>query len=375
MRTIEELDVNVRTKKDIYAYPSVVLWGAGFAYEDCITSIGKEHIKAVFDNDSTKWGKVIGGFEIKSPVTDWGCYVDNNTAIVISTNGYVYEIAENIVEKHPEVNKAQLFSNSNNVVEQFRYKPEAIAQNLDKIMRIKDLFCDQASKTYYINFLKACLSRNPFYFKDNPNCTKAYEYETDCCRVGLQGGEVILDCGAYNGDTARIFMEKTNNNCEIYCFEPVVENYKELRDWIEKEKLTNIHAIHSGVGKEKKIDYVYSTEEKTTKAAVGSNRFGSSIPVRSEIQVDTLDNMAEGLNVSYIKMDIEGAEMDALHGARKIIASQFPQMLISGYHKIEDMWEIPEFVLSIHPDYKMFLAHQPHAPYEPEFIFRQRDER
>ncbi len=184
-----------------------------------------------------------------------------------------------------------------------------------------------------------------------------------------------MDCGAYNGDTARLFLELTGNDCEIYCFEPVSENYHEMDAWIRQEGITNVHAVHVGVGKGKYTDKVYSTEEKTTKGAVGVNRFHSESPVVTEIQVDSLDNMMGEQHVDYIKMDIEGAEMDALRGGERLIRRDCPQMLVSAYHKITDMWEVPEFVLGISPNYQMFLGHQPHAPYEPEFLFVPKEER
>ncbi|MBD5545746.1 MAG: FkbM family methyltransferase [Lachnospiraceae bacterium] len=360
--------MKVRTLEDVYNFSSIVLWGAGFAYEDTIELIGRGKITAVFDNDQEKWGKTICGFPIKSPVTDLEEYVTRDTAVIISTNGYQYEIATDLV-KNKGIKENQIFCNSNKIVEKWRYCPEIIQKHDARIQKVYDKLADQESKEYYINFLKACLTRNPFYYKDNPRCVNSYEYKTELARLGLHGGEVILDCGAFNGDTARLFRKLTNNNCEVYCFEPVTENYNEMTEWIRRESIENVHAIHVGVGKEKHMDKVYSTEEKTTKGAVGTNRFNSKSPVVSEIQVDSLDNMLGEKKVDYIKMDIEGAEMDALRGGEKIIEKNHPQMLISAYHKIADMWEVPEFVLSIHPDYQLFLGHQPHAPYEPEFLF------
>jgi FkbM family methyltransferase len=368
MKSSEKLNVRIRTKEDIFSFENIVLWGAGFALEDCIESIGRENIDAVFDNDRSKWGTVICGFEIKSSETDIEKYIHQNTAVLISTNGYEYEIAKDLMETKG-LKEIQLFSNSNCVVEEFRYLPETIDHHVDEILKISERFSDEDSKKYYINFIKACLSRNPIYFSNNPSSTEGYEYNTNLGKVGFHGGAVILDCGAFNGDTARIFMGKTNNDCEVYCFEPVVENYLELQAWIDGEQLTNIHAIHSGVGDSTYIDKVYSTETKTTKAAVGNNRFQAETPVVSDIQVDSIDNMIQGKKVDYIKMDIEGAEMAALRGAKKTIEKYAPQLLISGYHKVTDMWEIPKFVLGINPNYKMFLGHQQHAPYEPEFIF------
>lgn len=361
-------NIEVRRLEDIYKFSSIVLWGAGFAYEDTVVLIGRENITAVFDNNPEKWGRDICGFQIKSPKEDLKNCITEDTAVIISTNGYQYEIAVDLI-KNKGIRKKQIFCNSNKIVEKWRYRPEIILGHLEQIKKVYEKLADQESKTYYINFLMACMTRNPFFYKDNPRSIDSYYYDSEIAKIGLHGGEVILDCGAFNGDTARIFRRITNNNCEIYCFEPVLENFNELAEWIEKEKVKGVHAVHVGIGKEKYKDKVYSTEAKTTKGAVGINRFNSICPIINEIQVDSLDNMLGDKRVDYIKMDIEGAEMDALRGGIRVIKRNHPQMLISAYHKIADMWEVPEIVLGIHPDYHMFLGHQPHAPYEPEFIF------
>ena len=64
-----------------------------------------------------------------------------------------------------------------------------------------------------------------------------------------------------------------------------------------------------------------------------------------------------GRKVTFLKMDIEGSELAALRGAERIIREQRPKLAICVYHKPEDMWEIPSFILSCHPDYKLYLRH------------------
>ena len=61
--------------------------------------------------------------------------------------------------------------------------------------------------------------------------------------------------------------------------------------------------------------------------------------------------------VTFIKMDIEGAELRALHGAQLHIKEFKPKLAISVYHKMADLYEIPQFLHSIHPDYKFYLRH------------------
>ena len=128
-------NVKIRTLEDVYKFDSIVLWGAGFAYEDTIALIGREKIDAVFDNNREKWGKIICGFQVKSPETDLKNYITKETAIVISTNGYQYEIASDLV-KNRGMDERQIFCNSNKIVEKWRYKPGKIRENLERVQEI-----------------------------------------------------------------------------------------------------------------------------------------------------------------------------------------------------------------------------------------------
>lgn len=75
------------------------------------------------------------------------------------------------------------------------------------------------------------------------------------------------------------------------------------------------------------------------------------------IDARKLDDVLQGKKVTFIKMDIEGAELAALRGAEKIIREQRPKLAICVYHKPEDIWEIPSLILSYNPDYRLYLRH------------------
>jgi hypothetical protein len=75
-----------------------------------------------------------------------------------------------------------------------------------------------------------------------------------------------------------------------------------------------------------------------------------------KVYVDSIDNLCKQ-PVSYIKMDVEGSEYEALKGARKMISSYTPKLAVCVYHKQEDIWEIPKLIHELNPSYRMYFRH------------------
>ena len=87
-----------------------------------------------------------------------------------------------------------------------------------------------------------------------------------------------------------------------------------------------------------------------------------------EVEICTLDKLFESLSkIDYIKMDIEGQEVQALCGAANILKNKAPKLMISGYHKLSDFWEIPCIIKQINPRYKIYVAHAPGVSMEVEY--------
>ena len=361
-------NIKQRSLEDIKSFDYLVLWGAGFAFEATVELLDKANVKYAFDSNPSKWGKTVSGIEIRSPYEDFKKLELDKTAFMISTNGYQYEIASMLVDTWG-VKKGNIFCNSNEITEKWRYRPEWIYENLDTISDVYNLLEDDESKRYYIDFLKACITRDPFFYRENPKSHQgSYDYKCDKDVFGVFSGDTIIDCGAFDGDTAKFFIQRTGGNCKVFCFEPVVENYNAMVSWIDEQSIGNVIAYNAGVGSKDGVAKVYSTEEKTTMGAVGYNRFGAKKPVISEVPVKALDDIINE-RVDFIKIDIEGAEMEALLGAKRTIENNKPRMLLSAYHKTTDMWEIPYLIREINSNYKIYLGHQEHAPYEPEFLY------
>lgn len=108
---------------------------------------------------------------------------------------------------------------------------------------------------------------------------------------------------------------------------------------------------------------VYNKKEKLEFARDNGTEKVSGKVVETEdkndeyIQADLIDHVLENVKIDMITMDIEGAEIKALQGAKERISKCKPQLAISAYHAIEHLWEIPLLIKEINSDYHIFFRH------------------
>lgn len=170
--------------------------------------------------------------------------------------------------------------------------------------------------------------------------------------IFLENDEVFLDCGAFDGDTIEIFkqqMKLANKTYhKIYGFEPDKENFKKL----QMNCADDARIIPLNMGVFDTRDTLSFSSDKGGGSRV--NETGNT-----SIEVDKIDNLIpKDIKVSFIKMDLEGVEMQALIGAKDIITKYKPKLAIAVYHKIDDLIEIPKYIKSLVPEYKFYLRAQ-----------------
>ena len=160
--------------------------------------------------------------------------------------------------------------------------------------------------------------------------------------------EIVVDAGCYDGATALRFLEWGKGKVKhIYSFEfdplNAVKCEENLKPYADK-----ITLIKKGTWD--KDEAVYTLAE----GGVGSG-VRSKGNVRAELTA--IDNVVKDEPVTFIKMDVEGAELKSLIGAKNTIIKNHPRLAICIYHKPEDICEIPEYILSLVPEYKFYLRH------------------
>lgn len=151
--------------------------------------------------------------------------------------------------------------------------------------------------------------------------------------------------------TSYIFSRKCPNFKKILAFEPDNFKMEKVKNTFSQADITCFELFEVGLW-HKKETLRFSND-------LGINGMSSTISESGDVIVecDTLDNLAEDKNVTFIKMDIEGSELNALKGAENIIKKNKPKLAISIYHKNEDIIELPIYIKSLVPEYKFYLRH------------------
>ncbi|WP_337199574.1 FkbM family methyltransferase [Campylobacter molothri] len=159
----------------------------------------------------------------------------------------------------------------------------------------------------------------------------------------------IIDVGGFIGDSAIIFeREFTNKN--IYSFEASKKNYNLMLDTLRLNDSKRIIPVNLALGAENKIENI-----NFSGSCSSIDLSDCPLEVCSEaIEITTLDSYIEkfGIEVGFIKVDIEGYEQEFLKGALNTIKTQKPAMLISIYHKVDDFFDIKPFIESLNLGYK-----------------------
>lgn len=226
---------------------------------------------------------------------------------------------------------------------------ETFRTNREKIEQVYNILSDNLSKyiykslfDIYINGNIGILSRTKGDCQYFPN--EGINDEIEEFRLSEKEG--FVDCGAYDGDTIRSFKIRTNDKFKkIWAFEPDADNFVRLVDYVEKEQDKRIEVINGGVYSQN-TDMFFRGNCSTTSALAQTGE--------EKVRVYQLDSIIDE-PVTYIKMDIEGSEKEALSGAKRIIAEYKPKLAICIYHKIEDFWEIPLLIKMLNPDYKIYI--------------------
>lgn len=162
----------------------------------------------------------------------------------------------------------------------------------------------------------------------------------------IEEGDVVVDAGAFIGDSLPYFSKKVGKTGKVYAFEPLEANYRRLLRFIRYAMLNNVHPYKIALWNEKITLPFYLSEYSNAGSLLSEFRkVGSE---HEQVQADALDNIINDVN--YIWMNIEGSEVDALKGAEDLLMGNDVRLLIS-CHRVTDNYDTVGDVREILDDY------------------------
>lgn len=248
-----------------------------------------------------------------------------------------------------------LDKNQNNY-EEIEWKSEALYNHINDFEWLYHHLADYRSKKLLYSVLN-----NWFSYDFNTTAkTKEYLFDDyfDLDLVKCNSDEVIVDLGAYTGDTVLSYIHNYGENSykKIYCYEITPNTFEVLKENLKN--YPNIECRQKGIGDEITTMTISNNEECSSANTLKEDENGP-------ILVTTLDQDIEE-SITLIKADIEGFEQKAIKGCVGHIKKDHPKLLISVYHNNEDLWKLAKMIYEIHDDYKFYLRYNSYPTYPTE---------
>lgn len=328
----------------------IVIFGAGRLGRKIREGISGTDLDPVAfaDNNPRLWGKVADGLPILSPKEAASQYSTNATFVVAiwhpSRSPLMSELLAQLRDlgcraaafpllfwRHPGTFLPYFFWDL----------PSKLLQQRFDISSAFELLDDEASRQAYVAQIQLRL-RADFDCLDNP--TPGEQYFPGL--FSMSADECFVDCGAYIGDTTQAFLSQTDDVFrKVIAFEA------------DPAVLPTLESFVGEVGSRAVLRKAAVGARNGVVHFAGDGIGGGCVTGTSGVEVPCvrLDDALAGEHVSFIKMDIEGGELQALEGAHRLIWRDRPVLAVCGYHTPDHLWRVPVSLKTLAPDALLFL--------------------
>ncbi len=233
----------------------------------------------------------------------------------------------------------------NDEFEEIENKVDSFVNHLDDYVWLYEKLKDYRSKKLLLAILRNWYQYDFSMLSETIENTFPDYFDLDI--VSCDSNEVVVDLGAYIGDTIYSYLDLFGEESyqKIYCYEITDESFEFLKSNTGRYK--NIECIKKAVSDKKGTLYMESSSVDAS---------ANTVAEAGELLVEAVtidEDITEP--ITLIKMDIEGAEQKALLGCKKHIVLDHPKLLLSVYHNHEDIWKIPRMIEEICPGYDFYL--------------------
>ena len=297
------------------------------------------------DNNPGKQGTQLGGRPVQGPASILG----QDSPVVIATTRYIPEIGTQLRQmgfsKFIDYPALTIWDPKAFPVEiPYVGIHEDLVHHVSEYAWLSKTLADDKSRRVLNGLIRYRLTLDPVALEGIYDPPESQYFDRDILNCSTD--EVFVDGGGFDGLTTRIFADFVGQKYKkVLYFEPspaMCDKSKKLLG-----DLANVQFFCEGL----------FSDTRTVGFTTTANVDGKiSDDGDMKIQVRPLDSLHRE-QPTFIKLDIEGAESEALKGAAEIIRDFKPKLAIAAYHKGEDLWALPRMILSLRPDYKIYLRH------------------
>jgi FkbM family methyltransferase len=345
--------MNLKIEKDLWQYligtdKKIVMYGMGNGADKILRICEKKGIEICdfFASDGFVRGHSFHGKTVLSYSAVKEKYGAENIIVLLSFASSLDEVIENILRVAKE---CELYAPDVPVFGDTLFDIEFFGAHEKEIDEVYDRLSDDESKEIFENVIKYKLTGDVSYLEARVS-DKREVYK------GLLRAEkiqVYADLGAYNGDTVRELAEYAPSLKRAVALEPDKRTFKKLSAYAESESRFAVTPVNAAAW----------SHDTTLLFDASGNRNSNVGNAGKTVEVASvaLDSVADGA-VDYIKYDVEGSEREAIAGSMQTINKYSPTLLVSLYHRSEDIFELPLIIKEKFPKYKLYLRRYRYIP-------------
>lgn len=310
----------------------IVLYGMGNGADKILAVCRNRNIPVcgVFASDGFRQGKTFHGMTVENRHAIFARYGAENTVVLLSFASSRPEVLDLIRQVAAE---AELYVPDVPVAGDELFDADFVRRHRNALLLARSLLSDPESRRIFDLTVAAKMT-------GNPDCLFAAVNDPgEVMQTLIRPREIgtALDLGAYTGDTVRDLLDAGALPKTVFAVEPDARTYTKLTVYAEQETRTSVVPIHAAA---------WNRQETLAFGAAGNR--GSALGQQSAKTVPVpgvpIDEILGDERVDYIKFDVEGTERQAIEGLSAHIARDLPTMLVSVYHRSEDLFALPLFL-------------------------------
>ncbi len=329
----------------------IILWGMGNGADKIINVLEARSlsVSGIFASDGFARGNLFHGM----PVVTWGdikeTWGSENVIVLLSFGSSRPEVLENVLRVASE---CELYAPDVPAFGDGLFDRSFFEEHREELYAARALLCDDESRFIFDSVVSYKLSGNI------KPLLAARSDEESVWREVIRPSTLsaAADLGAYNGDTVRQLLQKSKGTVRtVWAMEPDGRSFQKLEAYARAESSARVIAVNAGAWSSDTVLTFDKSGNRNSSFVENRSKTLAARPVKTEeVRALSLDTVLDGARVDYVKYDVEGAEREALLGSQRTVERYAPLLMLSLYHRNEDLYDLPLLVHRLFPKYQGF---------------------